>query len=180
MPVLEYRQLAAGLLGKMPPQFASAVVERIFAALDTETDIRLQNLLVNPGLARLSKEEPGVVLDLIARMLSSENIVEIRAGLHAFIPLLQERDFTNLPVVFRLLRPFVLRGQSDLRPDILDVVISLTRKSPAETAHYFQELMKDNSETSWYVRQSLPEYPVELQINLKESMRSLGRGDMSG
>jgi hypothetical protein len=83
-----------------------------------------------------------------------------------------------LPLVFRLISPFLREVSSALETDLLRVVRALAERSPNETAFYLQQIMTGPYKPGLtiIVRRSLDIFPQDLQdslrVILREQMRS--------
>ena len=67
-----------------------------------------------------------------------------------------------------------------LRQDLLDVLAVLAHRSPKETAFFLRQTMDMPSatDTSWLIRQTLNEFPEDVQESLRETVR--GKGSSPG
>jgi len=72
------------------------------------------------------------------------------------------------------LSPFLRTAPLPIRPDVLDVVAGLARRSPRETAFMLRQNLEapDNPDTSLLIRQSLPHFPKDIQESLRLAVRS--------
>jgi hypothetical protein len=173
-PYLECRLLAIELLGLIPPDPPDEVLERVNAWATPKIEDRLLNALVNKGLIEVSKRYPELFLSQVDEWLTSEEDLARRMGLKAISMMLEDRDFENLPKIFRLLAPLIRSSPSQLRPDLLDVIQSLAKRSPNETAFFLRQnlsVLEDNSGTAWLIRNSARYFPAEIQISLKNALR---------
>jgi hypothetical protein len=173
-PFLEFRTLAASLLGILPAQPAGPILDRIERWGQQHTEARLSNLLVRDGLSRARKEEPQKVLARLKGWLASPDPIILQMGLQALLSSLSTESDENLPAYFRLLNPFIRVIPAGLRPDLLDVLHALARRSPKETAYFFQQTleMPKSPDTGWLVRQCLEDFPPEIRIILSAASRA--------
>jgi hypothetical protein len=89
------------------------------------------------------------------------------------LPLICDPAFENLPVFFRLIQQLCQAAPAALRPDLLDVLAALARRSPQETAYFLRQtlIFPDSPDTPWLIRQSLSQFPPEMQSSLRQAMR---------
>jgi hypothetical protein len=172
-PNLECRQLAAGVLGKLPPAAGDPVIERIRLWCEPGIEGQLVDLLLDEGLSRLRQESPQQLIDLYAGWLGSENIHWNRLGLRGLGAFSGEPKFHNLPVFFRLIQPYCRKAPPRLRTDLLDLLRSLIRRSPRETAFFLRQNLSapDNPDTAWLIRQILPDLPADVQEAMRAGLR---------
>jgi hypothetical protein len=88
--------------------------------------------------------------------------------------MIQDPDFENLPAFFRLIHPLVRQAPPALRPDVLDVLATLARRSPQETAYFLRQTLAlpNCPDTPWSIRQVLSAFPAEQQKRLRQALRS--------
>ena len=173
-PYLEFRVLAVNILGLVPPDPPDDDLERINVWAVPGIEDRLLNALVKEGLIEVSKSTPERYLSQLEEWLAAEDDLSLRVGLKAISMMLADRDFENLPKIFRLLAPLVRTSPSQLRPDLLDVIQSLAKRSPNETAFFLRQnlsVMVDNDDTAWLIRNSARYFPEEVQNSLKTALR---------
>jgi hypothetical protein len=172
-PYLEFRLLAAMLLGQIPPTPPEAITDRLKHWITTDVEFFLIEALLNHGVERLHREQPQAFLQLIESWMESTKIFQQQLGLRALVQLINDPTFENLPVFFRLIQPLCLAAPVGLRPDLLDVISALARRSPQETAYFLRQslMFPDAPDTPWLIRQSLSKFPAEVQSSLRQAMR---------
>ena len=171
---LEFRWLAAALLGQLPPDPPESILERIEAWATPSTEARLVDALLALGLARLRAEKPGRAQVEIQAWLVSPDQFTQQLGLQALTYLLDEPGYDNLPEVYRMITPLVRAAPSALRPDLLNVLRKLATISPRETAYFLRQnlaIRQDNPGTAWLARNCLASFPPEIQSNLRSAIR---------
>jgi hypothetical protein len=173
-PVLEFRLLAASILGFIPLNINEDIYHLVELWSKDCEDLRILSALTEQSLTRYREESPEVLVKVIEDWLNSNEFSIQRIGLRALLPLLANDDFENMPVFYKLLSPYVRVAPPQLRPDILDAIQALARLSPQETAYFLGQNLKapDNPSTAWLVRQSINHFPAETQVFLKNSLRS--------
>lgn len=174
-PYLEFRLLASSILGMVEPLPAERLMGRLNAWVDANTDDRLLTALMEVGLARLREEQTDIYMERIRIWLGSEAIFPQRLGLRALLYLSKSPNFENMPAVMRLIAPLVRSTPARLRPDIVDVIQVLARRSPNEAAYFLRqnlEVKTDNPGTAWVIRRSLNCFPIEIQASLRQAMRT--------
>jgi hypothetical protein len=164
----ECRLLAARILGLLPVEPLEPIDKRLRVwALEDEE--RVLNEILTRGMTRWRKEAPNLYLNQLAEWLTSSSFKERKLGLKALLPLIEDRSFNNLPVLFRLLTPLVRVAPSQIRPDLLPVLRSLAKRSPKETAFFLRQNLAAQ-DTAWVTRKVLSAFPASLQNSLREAM----------
>jgi len=172
---LEFRLLAASLLGIIPTETPYPILKRVEAWCSTEAEERLIRALLNEGLSRLRKEEPEQVINRVETWLEDQDVEKQKLGLRALVPVLNRREYEDLPLFFRLLGPLVRNIPDKLRHDLLDALNALARRSPKETAYFLRQMAEipNSPDTAWLIRQCLPEFPPEIQPGLRSAAREV-------
>jgi hypothetical protein len=172
-PYLECRLLAGMLLGQVPPEPPEAITNRLQRWITTDLEFFLIEALLSNGVERLHRQRPQVLLRMIEGWLESTKTFHQQLGLRALLPLIHDPAFENLPVFFRMVQPFCQVAPIALRPDLLDVLAALARRSPQETAYFLRQtlMFPDSQDAPWLIRQSLGEFPPELQSSLRQAVR---------
>jgi len=172
-PYLEPRILAATLIGQSPLTSIDDVLGRVERWAESSSEELLIEALANRGLSRVHQEQPERLLLQIETWMGTENLMLRRLGLRAILSLISDASFENLPAVIKLITPYVRVAPLPLKPDILDVLGALARRSPRETAYFLRQNLdvSGDSDTAWLIRQSLRFFPVETQDSLRDAIR---------
>lgn len=172
-PNFEFRLLAATFLGKISPSPPEAVTERIFAWASSSAEQRLLSVLLVQGMERTRNEALDVFLQQVGKWLAGPTVLSQQIGLRALLPLITEGNFENIPAIFRLITPFTRELPAPLRPDLLDIINELARRSPRETAYFLKQNLElpGSTDTAWVIRQSLRQFTNETWESLHEALR---------
>ena len=174
-PNLEYRTLAIGLLGLIPASEINQILTRAKRWAQEESDRRLVLSVFEQGLAAVRKEHPGQLLELAQEWLQEPGSDRQRLGLQVLLTLAQEPGYENLPVFYKILIPIVVQIKSDLRPELLDIVLALARRSPRETTYFVQEILQIPGclSAGWLARQLLPHLPETVAPALRQALHAV-------
>jgi hypothetical protein len=169
----EFRMLAIFILGSLNSVPFEVIMDRIHVWAIPTIENRLLDALLSIGLDSVRHDYPEAFYDLVMDWLMSKNPFYWRLGFRAILPLENDLQLINLPVLFRLITPFVRNTPAIIRSDLLDVLKILIRYSPQEAAYYFQQnlLMAESQDTSRLIRQCLIEFSPELQSGLRNALR---------
>jgi len=169
-PYLEFRLLAASLLGLISPHPPDPVLLRVRAWAKPRTEARLTRALINTGLSQIRREYQARYLQLAETWLASPELFSQHLGLQALVPLLDLQEFQDIPLMIKMLTPLIRIAPFPLRPDLIDVIGGLAKRSPQETAYFLRQnlaVKSDNLATAWLIRQSLHSFPAEIQTSLR-------------
>jgi hypothetical protein len=181
-PNYDLQLLAARLLGQLPVAPPNAVIEHLQSWVEADPEKRLLNRLLEYGLQRFQQDAPDQLLDLISIWLSSPDLPARHAGLRALLPMINDAGIAKLPVIFRLITPYIRVAHPRLRPDILAVVFALAHCSPSETAYLLRQNLTapDNPDTPWVIRQVLEEFPAETKSGLRLALKGYAELSSNG
>lgn len=180
-PYLEFRLLAAMLLGQVPCHPSQPVMARLKDWLKPGLEQRVLDALLGQGTLSCYEEDPQVITELLEEWLEQDQLFYKQLGLRIMLVLLRQPSFENLPVFFRIIQPYCRELPAALRADVLDVVIALARRSPQETAFFLRQTLgtPNSKDTPWLVRQSLSVFPAPQQESLRRLVRELPESKMS-
>lgn len=170
---LEFKLLAASIVGKVSPIPAKSVFGRVESWTGPSTEERLENALVNSGLERILFERPDLYFQKILTWLRSKKLDFNRLGLKAIPPLLESGKFEDYPPLFKQLSKKMRLEGNPLKTDILPAIEVLAARSPEETAFFLNRTMKsagENPNIAWYVRKSLGFFPPDSRHYLRETL----------
>ena len=178
-PSLEFRLLAASLLGFTQVETPEMVLNTIVEWAESGMDDRLLAIVMNNGLTSIRKDAPERLIEQIQIWLQSNDIYVQQVGLRALIPILSAAQYENLPVFFHMLSPFVRKAPLRIRPDILEALRILASHSPKETVYFLHQNLNapDNPDAALMARQILPNFPQESLDSLRTALRDMARHD---
>ena len=173
VPGLEFRLLAASLLGLIHVEPPEVVLKTLVVWCESKMDDRTMAIVMNNGLRRLRLLAPEKVIVQIQIWLENNDLYYQQVGLRALISILSAGEYENLPIFFQMLSPFVRNAPLKIRPDILEALHILASHSPKETAYFLGQNLKapDNPDTAPLTRKLLPYFPPEIQDSLRISLR---------
>lgn len=176
-PVLEYRHLAALMIGKLPASQAEETLRLVTEWGQTSPEEILLNALAANSLATLQQDAPDKVLDQIRIWLYEPSETSSLAqrtslqklGLAALQPYATDPEYENLPRLYALLTPLLKDAPKALRPYLLDLLLPLARRAPAEIAYLLRNLLEEdtNQHLVWLARRTLVALPPETQTRLQ-------------
>jgi hypothetical protein len=169
---LETRLLAAFLLGRIPPQ-EERLLARLTAWTQAVRDPEVRAALLTTSLTRLRDETPDLFLVLVKEWLHPARQRMWTNGIQALIPLINSRDFDNLPPIFEVVEPIIKASPAALQFDLQELITALYKASPDETTYFIQQILKETKSPLLAVslRRMSPDLPLELQTSLREMLR---------
>jgi hypothetical protein len=172
-PSLEHRLLVAGILGQLPIEYQKEVIDRVNTWTKVGIEDRLVDALLDRSLTRLRSQSPRAIAETAESWLSSPNLHEKQLGLRLLAFMASDISYDDLPVIFRLLTPFLRIAPRQLRPDIISIIDHLISRSASEVAYLLHQNLAalDNPDTAWLIRQVIAQFSPELQSGLREAIQ---------
>jgi hypothetical protein len=169
---LETRQLAAFLLGCIPPH-EELLLARLTAWTKQVRDPKVRAALLSDSLLRMRKETPERFLLLVGEWLQPERPLLWSNGLQALLAMVSDPDFENLPPVLRLIEPIVEAAPPAVQVDLRELILGLYKAAPAETVYFLRQVLSSSSNpmTAVTLRRISPAFPNELQAQLRDLIR---------
>ncbi len=138
---MEVRRLAVYLLGQVPSAPPQPVLERLQSWARPSEPAEILKLLMAEGSSRLRRELPDTWLAAIQAWVNDPSPAIQFLGIQALVPLVEDRQFTNFPPVFRMISPFLYTPQANLLPGLQDILECLAQRSPVETTFYLRQIL---------------------------------------
>jgi len=167
---LEPKLVAASLIGlaaRKEPQAAAKLLVQY--CLPQENPLVQEALLQRSGMQlRLSNLQ--VWFDLVERWVNSEFLAQQLIGFRALQGVIEDRDFENLPVIYRLLtNPVELTSRTTMH-ELEPLINSLARRSPIETVYFLRQCYNrtGNPILGRLIRKCLHAFPMESQVSLRK------------
>jgi hypothetical protein len=170
----EMRLFATTVLGLIAPIPADSILERVVLWSKSTTDEQFQRVIFEQALTRLRAENPERLITQIDTWLADSDLKVIKMGLMALNPLITSSGYTNIPTFYRLIAPFVRSLHPSLRDNIREIIESLAKRSPIETAHFLRQhlMITENQDAAWLTRQCIELFPADLQESLRSLLRA--------
>jgi len=170
IPYLETQQLAAIILGRIPVPPSEKVLEKLNQWLQKDTDPQVINFIIEEGLTNLFENDLPTIFVIIEDWLNSNDPFYIRIGLESTLLIIKNKNFNNLPIIFRLLDPLICNIPNEVSPELISVLEELIKISPNETSFFLQRNLRlpDCNDISWIIRRLRKKFPLEIQKKLRE------------
>lgn len=173
-PMMEPRQLAAGLLGKIPPDYFTEVTNRLIHWTAEEKDFRLTEYLASKGSVRIRNEAPEQWITILGEWMQSGELLKQNLALQSLLPLIHDRRFINLPEIFTLLTPHLRKVESKNIPTLQAVISALIERSPNEMVYFLKQIASSSTNPNLFrlLRRCLPLFPEDLRNSLRETVKN--------
>lgn len=170
----ESRYLSAKLTGMIPPtEIIIPVLSSLTDRLGESPDHEIQRQLLTSSFTRIRAENQSAFISLIKEWLNSSIPTQQGWGFQALLPLLDDPDFQNIPMIFCIITPALLAASPTTQNDLYRCIRSLARISPTETGRFLNQLIIDHQQSTLFhiLRRLLPRFPIQLQGILRDSLR---------
>lgn len=177
-PYLEFRLLAADLIGKVDPRPASSIISRVNKWVTPSTEDSLVDAVIYSGFKRVREEQVSEYLEQIDIWIKSREVLLYSLGLKAISPLITGGSFDDIPLVFRRVNQAMRSAPKILKTEILMILQLLAERYPQETAHFLSRALLsagENPNIAWYIRHSLDYFPPENREYLRSTLQSRDR-----
>ncbi|MBA4375486.1 MAG: hypothetical protein C0401_04855 [Anaerolinea sp.] len=170
---LEPRQLAAALLGALPISFSSQVLERIRIWSSAGENRELVAMLHAKGTEMLRKEQPELWLDTLREWIQTKEFTLQKQAVSGLIPLVNDPDFNNFPIIFDFLQPLLVDPDAHLTYSLLTVIEKLAARSEMETVFFLKQVIaaSNGSNLPRFIRRSLDIFQVASQNSIKAFLK---------
>lgn len=181
---LEHRILACQLLGKLPDTHTEEILSQVESWCSDNHEESLIDTLSTRSLAALHANQSDLLIKKVQEWIdhSKDDGFQKTAavalnfqklGLRSLAPLIENPEYENLPKIYKTLKPTLLAPPKILRPDILNLLRLLGRRSPQETTFFLRTLLDESSDPTlqWLVRRSLNSLPKDLQSSLRTAIK---------
>ncbi len=175
-PYLEFRLLAAHLLGQIPCDPVEPILGRLKSWIKPDVETRLLDALFTQGMSCISRCNPLALTSLADQWLKRNDVFYQQLGLRLLLPLVSDPRFENLPVFYQLIQPLTRSSPAQLRPDLLDILAALAHRSPNETVYFLRQAatQTNSPDTPFLIRQVRNEFPPDQQESLRSLLAELG------
>ncbi|NMB53839.1 MAG: hypothetical protein GYA15_03985 [Leptolinea sp.] len=167
---LEPRLLAASLIGMAARGDPDAAADLLVNYCVPRENPLVQEALLERSGVQLREANLQVWFDLVERWVNSETLAQQLIGFRALQGVIADRDFENLPVVYRLLTGPIQAANRSTLNDLGLLVSALARRSPVETIFFLRQCYNRsrNPILARLIRKCLPDFPSESQANLRK------------
>lgn len=170
---LEPCQLAAGLLGALPIEFADAVFKRIQNWSQTGEKTELLDVLHIKGTESIRRESPALWINTLRSWVHADDPTLQKFGVLGLIPMLNDPDNDNLPIIFDFLQPVIAETDPRLVVTLLQIIEILAQKSESETVYLLKQIIKNsvNPDLPRFIRRALSSFSESAQLSLKNCLK---------
>lgn len=173
-PYFESRDMATFLLGQLPINYAGTVKETIFEWLSKTVDRAVVQSIFSKATATLQSQEPSEWEDLVNQLLSHPEEKFQNYGLYAVAMIIEKRSLVDLPVLFKMLRPFIQVGSEALQTNLSKALKALAESTPHETAYLLKQVLADTpgAAIERRMRSYLSFFPEETATSLQTAIKT--------
>jgi hypothetical protein len=171
--ILEPCQLAATLLGALPITYSETVIERITNWSQSGEKTELLDILHTNASEAIRQENPTLWIETLRVWVNSKDPTLQKFGLLGLVPMLNDPDFYNLPILFDFLQPIIAKTDPHLVVTLLQIIEKLGQKSEFETVYFLKQIIKEskNPDLPRFIRRSLPAFSESAQLSLKNCLK---------
>jgi len=166
---LESRELAATILGNLPPAYEKQLETHILNWAHPDIDNASLEYLLDRSIHTLQTNQPKVVEDLIVGYVDHQDPPFRIIGLKIMERLVRHPEFNRFPMIFKHLSRFITED-TDQQTQLAttSVVTALVDRSPVETMYFLRQLLflTPGQNIARIIKRYLPLFPENLQEKL--------------
>jgi hypothetical protein len=172
---LECRMIAFAILGWIHPSPSERIKDRLIRWCQVCGGDQVMDEILAEQLVVLWKKSPDLLMTLIDFWLSSSDPASRKWGLRIIPFLAKDPSFNNLPIIFRLLNPFVQDVKQVPNSDLVAAVRGLAKYAPQETSYFLQRSLTTSENPGVYalIRQSMDVFSPSTQGHLRGFLREM-------
>jgi hypothetical protein len=166
---LEQKLVAAFILGQCPLNPIEAITERLLSWCNPDEDSIVLQAVLNQGSEEMRMAQPETWISLILSWLERETPSYQKMGLNALLPLVQDRNFENLPPIYRLISTVVQNPSPVYQNELVEILSALAKREPVETAYFIRQSLNLGlpQSTLRIFRRCLPAFDDQAQASLR-------------
>lgn len=171
--IFEPCQLASALMGTLSINYSASVIERITNWSQSGEKTELLDLLHTKATETIRSESPNLWVDTLRAWVKSKDPILQKFGLLGLVPMLDDSELDNLPIIFDFLQPIIAEADPHLAVTLLSIIEQLARKSEPETVYFLKQIIKDstNDDLPRFIRRALPGFSETAQLSLKNCLK---------
>jgi len=173
----EHRELAAFLLGELPAKSFRNVRARIQRWGLENREEGMIRAIAKLATSRMMEEDAPALLPLVKTMFRAADVRQRAIGLLILKGITDRGEMDLLPAILDMMIPLYRTSGKSLRPFLLETIESLIDRSPGEALYFLQQRLTESSDVGirWLAKQSLQAFgPFErrfLEENLQENLQ---------
>ena len=169
----EERRIAADWLGQVALVDPAATLALIETWAPQIEDAVTADAVAELALGPLMLADPARHLEHARRWVVSPARWVRRLGVAALSPLVNDRQWDNVPAALTVLRPVMGEADGEVRRTAAQVLEKLGPKSPPEVSRFLREqAVRANANTQWIIRNALTGLPEADQTEIIRLLRS--------
>jgi hypothetical protein len=170
---LEPRLLATSLIGMAASQMPEMASELLVEYCTPQESPLVQQALLQRSGTQLRAANVRVWFDLVERWINASGVAQQLIGFKAILGVINDREFENLPLIYRILTFSVENINRITSFEIENLIRALAKRSPVETAFFLRQCYTRSSNPilGRLVRRSLPAFEVEGQESLRKTLQ---------
>jgi len=171
--MIEPKTLAAALLGRVDAGGPEPIMQRILLWCQPDLHPLVQEVVFDHATLTLRERYAAVWLAQIEAWADHPTQTIQNMGLRAMLPLAKDRQFNNLPPLFRLLTPLVQSFTPDQQPVLAELLTALVRRTPVEMSFLLRQICQRgvSSASLRMLRRLLPIFPPHEQEQLRQAIK---------
>jgi len=173
-PYLEVKEIAIYILGHTKLNPPEPILNRLHQWLNEDIEKELRTSILSMGTYTLQTHFPQDWEDFIKSFLLKSDPKNIALGLQGLAEGINNPEFNNFPIVFRLVSDTIQEPQPEYRGTFINLIEALAKRLPIETAYFLRQAisLSNSPQLSRLIKGCLPFFPEDIQKDLSASVRN--------
>lgn len=173
-PYVEMKQLAVAMLQSLPDEHIPFIFQTIENWVLQCKNKHMEIELSQSVLTQIHQRNPYALLLQTQKWVNSQHLSLQKFGFQILVDSIQSAPFDYLPILFKLISPFLYNCPTALRQSVVAVLKSLARRSAKETAYLLRAAYQENpySGVSRLIKSTLDSFPPEIEQELSSLISS--------
>jgi len=167
-PILECKDLAISILENLPLEMENELFRMaeqwVSTCIHNELIESIARHITNP----IRTKQPATLIVQAQKWIVDERLNVRRFGFLVLEQISLSISFSDLPLLFKAISPYLNRCPAQIYPDIVSICNNLIAKSPKEMAYLMHTALVENpsADARKLIKSCLRTFPIELQNDL--------------
>lgn len=169
-PYKECKDLAIAILKNLPLVMQKDTFHIVEQWVTTCTQPELIASIAQHALETIRLQDPISLVNQAQRWITDNRDNIRKFGFFVLVQISLSISFSDLPILFKLLTPYLNRCPPQIYPEVVSICHNLIAKSPKEMAYLMRNAVDENpaADAKKLIKSCLKSFPAELQEDLQK------------
>ncbi|RCK76257.1 MAG: hypothetical protein ANABAC_0408 [Anaerolineae bacterium] len=172
-PYQECKDLAISILENLPLEMQNELFKISEQWVSTCIQIELIDSIARDALNSIRTKQPATLIEQAQKWIVDERLNVRKFGFLVLEHLSLSISFSDLPLLFKIISPYLIRCPAQIYPHIVSICNNLIAKSPKEMAYLMHTALIENpaADARKLIKSCLQSFPKDLQNDLNSSIK---------